>query len=147
MSVESVEGGDVGQSEVLDFSELPQKTQDVKAQLGRTNHVAHYYGSSIEPSTQVNTVNLELAKTKELLREGIKLLGVNQSSTKSFAVTALLCLFGGIFGLHRFYAGKPLTGLLMLCTLGGLGIWKLIDLVMIVTGSFEDSEGKIIKLN
>ena len=49
---------------------------------------------------------------------------------------ALLCFFLGTFGIHRFYVGKIITGILMILTLGGLGIWVLIDFVMIIVGSF-----------
>ena len=53
----------------------------------------------------------------------------------------LLCLLLGPFGVHRFFVGKVGTGLLQLVTLVGLGIWVLVDLVMIVTGNFRDKEG------
>ncbi len=55
---------------------------------------------------------------------------------------ALLCFFLGGLGVHRFYVGKIGTGILMIFTLGGLGIWLIIDFVMILTGSFKDKEGK-----
>ena len=57
---------------------------------------------------------------------------------------ALLCFFLGGLGVHRFYVGKIGTGILMIFTLGGLGIWLIIDFVMILTGSFKDKEGKDI---
>jgi TM2 domain-containing membrane protein YozV len=56
----------------------------------------------------------------------------------------LLCLFFGVFGVHRYYVGKIATGLLQLCTAGGLGIWVLFDLLVILLGGFTDKEGKLI---
>lgn len=56
----------------------------------------------------------------------------------------LLCLIVGVFGAHRFYVGKHGTGLLMLLTIGGLGIWWLADLIMLITGQFRDDEGRRI---
>ena len=56
----------------------------------------------------------------------------------------LLCLFFGIFGVHRYYVGKVATGLLQLFTVGGLGLWVLFDLLVILLGGFTDKEGKLI---
>ena len=63
-------------------------------------------------------------------------------SDKKMVTACLLCFFLGGLGIHRFYVGKAGTGILMILTLGGLGIWIIIDLVMILTGGFKDSEGK-----
>ena len=56
----------------------------------------------------------------------------------------LLCLFVGALGVHRFYVGKIGTGVAMIFTLGGLGIWALVDLIMIAVGSFTDANGKYV---
>ena len=66
-------------------------------------------------------------------------------SPKGFVPLLLLCIFLGSFGAHRFYVGKPVTAVLMLLTLGGLGIWAIIDLVYIAVGRFEDKDGLQIK--
>jgi len=66
-------------------------------------------------------------------------------SDKGFVPTVLLCFFLGPLGVHRFYVGKIGTGILMLLTLGGLGIWTLIDFIVIVCGNFKDANGLPIK--
>ena len=66
-------------------------------------------------------------------------------SEKSFVATIILCVLLGGFGVHRFYVGKIGTGIIMLLTLGGLGIWTLIDVIMIAVQKFKDSSGLLIK--
>lgn len=66
-------------------------------------------------------------------------------SEKEWLVTLLLSLFLGSLGVHRFYVGKIGTGILQLLTLGGCGIWTLIDVIMIATGNFKDKDGYEIK--
>lgn len=54
----------------------------------------------------------------------------------------LLVLFLGFLGVHRFYVGKIGTGVAMILTGGGLGIWVLVDFIMILAGAFTDKEGR-----
>lgn len=69
------------------------------------------------------------------------------ASDKDWLAALLLCLFLGPLGVHSFYAGKPLIGILQLITAGGCGIWSLIDLIMIIIGNYRDGEGKLIVNN
>ena len=62
-------------------------------------------------------------------------------SDKSWVATLLLCVFLGAFGAHRFYTGHTGIAVVQLLTLGGCGIWTLIDLIMILTGGLKDSAG------
>ena len=50
----------------------------------------------------------------------------------------------GIFGAHYFYLGKTQRGLLHLATLGGLGIWTIIDIFRITNGTFPDAKGRFV---
>lgn len=72
-------------------------------------------------------------------------LTLPDQSEKRILPALLLWFFLGVFGAHRFYAGKIGTGVLQLLTLGGLGIWWLVDLVYLVSGTFTDDEGEKIR--
>ena len=98
----------------------------------------------------------EIKKLNDLLRDRVitqeefdsqkeKLL---DSSTKTNSIDwlalFLLTFFVGVLGVHRFYVGKIGTGVLMLITLGGLGVWYLVDLLLVVTGQFTNKDGQKI---
>ncbi|HKP29510.1 MAG TPA: TM2 domain-containing protein [Gemmatimonadales bacterium] len=63
-------------------------------------------------------------------------------SDKSRGIAFILAIVLGVFGAHRFYVGKIGTGILMLCTVGGLGIWYLYDVIMVAAGSFRDADDR-----
>lgn len=70
---------------------------------------------------------------------------VHSVDDQRWLITLLLCFFGGAIGLHNFYNRKIGYGVLQILTLGGLGLWVLIDLIMIVTNNFRDKEGNYIR--
>jgi TM2 domain-containing membrane protein YozV len=61
---------------------------------------------------------------------------------KSNGPAWLLWFFTGGIGGHRFYLGRTGTGVAMLLTLGGLGIWSFIDLFLL-SGMIRDTNEKI----
>ncbi|MFZ1694582.1 MAG: TM2 domain-containing protein [Flavobacteriales bacterium] len=63
---------------------------------------------------------------------------------KDWLTTLLLCIFLGGLGVHRFYTGHTMIGVVQLLTLGGCGIWSLVDLIMIAIGSFKDAQGNAL---
>ena len=65
-----------------------------------------------------------------------------ESSRYSRAIVLALAVPLGVFGAHRFYVGRIGSGFAMLFTLGGLGIWWIIDIVRVANGNFIDTDDK-----
>lgn len=66
---------------------------------------------------------------------------------KSHTAAILLALFVGGLGVHRFYLGYTWQGVVQLLTLGGLGVWALIDLIRIITGDLQPKDGSYSSKN
>lgn len=60
---------------------------------------------------------------------------------KSFTTALILSILLGGLGVDRFYLGYTGLGILKLITVGGCGIWQLIDIIMIATGKLKDANG------
>ena len=73
---------------------------------------------------------------------GAEFKRLGQKEGYDWLTTLLLCFFFGTFGVHRFYTKNITTGVIQLVTLGACGIWTLIDLIMIITGSFKDGQDR-----
>lgn len=82
------------------------------------------------------------APVAELSGAGLPL--ADAPSEKKLAIAFILCFLFGIMGVHRFYAGRPVSGLIQLLTVGGLGIWWLVDLISLPFGAFKDGHGRRI---
>jgi hypothetical protein len=85
------------------------------------------------------------ASTLGLIRspEGAYLVGSSlETSEKDFTTTLILSIFLGWLGIDRFYLGYTGLGIAKLLTLGGCGIWQLIDIILLVTNKLPDADGR-----
>lgn len=69
-------------------------------------------------------------------------ININTGPKKSRTVALILCIFFGVFGVHRFYVGKVGTGLLYLFTGGLFVIGCVVDIISIILGTFTDKYGQ-----
>ncbi|PFG36190.1 TM2 domain-containing protein [Flavimobilis soli] len=70
--------------------------------------------------------------------------GAAASSEKLLLPAFLLAFFFGFLGAHRFYVGKIGTAVLMILTVGGFGIWTIVDLILMLVGKFSDKDGNVL---
>lgn len=75
---------------------------------------------------------------------GVRQVENPNASNNKWVTCLILCWIFGVFGVHRFYTGHIVIGLVQLFTLGGCGIWTLIDLIIIITGNYKDADGNPI---
>ncbi len=68
-----------------------------------------------------------------------------QTSNKEWIVALLLSFFLGHLGIDRFYLGYTTLGVVKLITCGGLGVWHLIDFILIAMGNVPDANGLPLK--
>ncbi len=119
----------------------------VVAMLFAFSFEAHAVNTLTMESTQVVTTqqsNGFIAKVQQFASEtfkSAKAIITGQVSPKSQLIALLLCLFVGGLGIHRFYLGYTTIGVIQLLTLGGLGIWVLIDLIRLITGDLKPKDG------
>jgi TM2 domain-containing membrane protein YozV len=62
-------------------------------------------------------------------------------SEKQWMTTLLLSILVGGLGADRFYLGQTGLGIAKLLTCGGVGIWSLIDIILVATGKMTDKNG------
>jgi TM2 domain-containing membrane protein YozV len=108
------------------------------------NSKAHASIEAVSESDGSSSENVKPLVVQELSKHKQQKKKRHQATAlggKSQVVALLLCLFFGLIGVHRFYLGYPGIGILQILTLGGLGIWTLIDLIRIITGDLQPKNG------
>jgi hypothetical protein len=120
----------------------PDCLVDVNGRNYCREHVAHAFPDTSTQSAQQNQPNIIINNTSTNANSNVNTGGYGGIfSTKSRLVAFLLCFFVGPLGIHRMYVGKIGTGVLYLCTVGLCGFGVLVDLILILVGSFKDSNG------
>jgi len=110
---------------------LPQVT-GVDYKTAKANY-EEYKGSKLSLKEKIG---LKVATSKSMKAEG---------AGKSQLTAFLLALLIGVLGIHRFYLGYTGIGVIQLLTLGGLGIWAFIDMILILTGDLKPKDGDYAK--
>lgn len=128
-------------------SDVPVNTLNVP--VTAFNSIKKKENRPTENTTQVVTPfkkGIESQIQEEVIKPKKQNQEQNQEQTKEERgkdqlVAFLLCLFVGSLGIHRFYLGYYRIGILQLITLGGFGIWTIIDLILLFTGDLQPKNG------
>ena len=81
---------------------------------------------------------IECRGERVFLREGYPCI---KYTNHYFLTTLLYSVLLGFLGLDRFCMGQTGTAVGKLLTLGGLGVWWIVDVVLIVTGQLSPEDG------
>jgi hypothetical protein len=106
-----------------------------------------------QPDNAVDTSTLQMWSRSGVIRPDTLIVEVSTGmsyqagqipgvfSSKSYVTALLLSFFVGYLGIDRFYLGQTGLGIGKLLTLGGCGVWALIDFILIAMRKVTDSQG------
>lgn len=141
-----------------DLLEQPALIKDEAELVASANHIATTAKVKVQPLKVVSgkkitkVAQLKAAlKVKKEVKAIVKAAEKKQNaaepasaaeSGKSQLIAAVLAFLVGALGIHRFYLGYTGIGIAQLLTLGGCGIWALIDLIRILMGDLKPKDGE-----
>jgi TM2 domain-containing membrane protein YozV len=96
------------------------------------------------PVERASTNNVNTTTVVEKSKGELSSPAAADSGKSQVTALILVALIGGL-GIHRFYLGYTWQGVVQLLTLGGCGIWSLIDLIRIITGDLQPKDGSYSK--
>ena len=70
----------------------------------------------------------------------------NVSEKRILPTFLLFLVLSWPLGAHRFFLKRHASAILFIITIGGFGIWWIIDFILIVTGSMKDDRGQVVKI-
>ena len=113
--------------------------EDLK--INRQEKVEEAATQNSEISEKFNVVKTSKVFAEKQMNKVTSAKNEKQEGSKSWLVTVLLCFFLGAIGIHRFYLGYTAIGIIQLLTLGGLGLWTLIDFIRILIRDLQPKDG------
>jgi len=136
----SILGGVEAKGGAFDAASDENSVMFTKKQEGAFFEVKKYIDAYIdEEPIAISELNLEHVE------ENLQEVSISDVSEKSKMMASLLSFFLGVLGVDRFYLGNTVQGIGKLLTMGGFGIWALIDFIVIVTGNAKDGQGLRVK--
>jgi TM2 domain-containing membrane protein YozV len=108
-------------------------------QIYTSQTTSPWYNNTSNPKLNTNTDKKTVVKQSST--NSAQEDQATKSTGKSWIATLLLCIFLGTLGIHRFYLGYTWQGIVQLLTLGGFGIWVLIDFIRIIIRDLQPKNG------
>lgn len=119
----------------------PLHSEIIPEPMPEAEMVAREINRAPQSNTLNDTERTDQSQLVQLTQSALQKQTVG-TSNKHFLAAFFFSFFWGTWAVDRFYLGKVWTGIFKLLTLGGLGIWTLIDLALITSGDMHDKHDR-----
>ena len=118
-----------------------EKAQSVLNNTGKAVKSSAIAFAAVKQNSTSATQNATQNLAEKSVKKSPAAKAEQKGGSKSWMVAVLLAFFLGGIGIHRFYLGYTWQGVVQLLTLGGFGIWALIDFIRIIIRDLEPKDG------